>query len=307
MHELYKELFADKSTIVVQPGEEHKTHDTIHYITEQLLHYEAHRKTTLVGVGGGIVTDVTGYAASIYMRGIPFCFIPTTLLGMVDAAIGGKNGVNFGLQKNLLGTINQPESIIFDTHYLKTLHDTEWSNGFAEIIKYACLFDAALFDELGDNDIRYYQQNKDALAHVIKICVDWKTKVVAGDERENGNRKLLNFGHTTGHAIETLYHLPHGKAVAIGMMIACKIAEKELGTPTSIATKLKDLLHKYNLPSALKFDVKQVMQILTMDKKRTDAGIDYILLKDIGEACITLLTFSTIEEALVHIDNGSNY
>jgi len=307
VYELHKDLFTNKPTIVIPPGEAHKTQDTISYVTEQLLRRGAHRKTTLVGVGGGIVTDIAGYAASIYMRGVPFCFIPTTLLGMVDAAIGGKNGINFGLQKNLLGTINQPDAIVFDTQFLKTLPDTEWSNGFAEIIKYACLFDTALFDELGRNNIHYYQQHDDALTDVIKTCVDWKTKVVADDEHENGNRKLLNFGHTAGHAIETLYQLSHGQAVTIGMMIACRIAEREQGAPTSIEKRLKELLHNYGLPSAIKFDVKQVMQVLTMDKKRNDAGIEYILLKDIGEACITLLSFGAIEEALVYIDNGSNY
>lgn len=299
--ELYPNMFKGNKTIVIQPGEEHKTPETIQYIVKELLQFEAHRKTTLIGIGGGLVTDITGYVASIYMRGIPFGFIPTTLLGMVDAAIGGKNGVNFGLQKNLLGTINQPQFILFDTQFLNTLPEQEWSNGFAEVIKYACLFDKELFNELGANNLDHYQQNKTALTNLIQVCVNWKTRIVEEDERETGNRKLLNFGHTAGHAIETLYHLPHGYAVAIGMMIACAIAEQQPGADATIKKELKKILQQYRLPDSCNFDVKQVMNVLTMDKKRNDTGIEYILLKNIGDAHITQLPFNTIEQALTSI------
>jgi 3-dehydroquinate synthase len=307
VYELYPDIFKDVHTIVFPTGEEHKTQHTVQYIIKELLGFEAHRKTTIIGVGGGIVTDVTGYAASIYMRGLPFDFIPTTLLGMVDAAIGGKNGVNYGLHKNFVGTINQPGSINFNTTFLKTLPDAEWRNGFAEIVKYACLFDTALFAELGNRDIAYYQKNEAALTTLVQTCVNWKTKIIAEDEHEHSSRKLLNFGHTAGHAIETLYHLPHGQAVAIGMVVACHIAEKELGIDKTIRQQLELLLHRYGLPTTYNFDVEEVMKLLAMDKKRNDTGIEYVLLQNIGAACITLLPFSSIEKALEAIKNGSTY
>ena len=285
-------------TITIPAGELQKSWETIQYIIDQLIHYEAHRKSYLIGLGGGVITDITGFAASIYMRGIAFGFIPTTLLGMVDAAIGGKNGINSGLQKNLVGTINQPKFVLYDTKFLKTLPVTEWSNGFAEVIKYACLYDARLFKQLSDNDINYYQQDENALTELIETCVDWKNKVVLADEKETGQRKLLNFGHTAGHAFEKLYNLPHGYAVGLGMIAACMISEKEAGLDSVVRTKLRHLLKKYDLPTELDFDTKKVMGVLLMDKKRNTDSVDYILLEDIGKAIIKPLSFETIENTL---------
>lgn len=221
IHRLYKQAFEGYKAVIVIPADESsKSLETVADITQQLLAAEAHRKTYLLGVGGGMVTDVTGLVASLYMRGMPFGFVPTSLLGMVDASIGGKNGVNFGMQKNLLGTFTQPDFILFDYHFLKTLPIEEWSNGFAEIIKYACLFDNKLFDELMENDLRYYHRNIPSTAEIVAKCVNWKNDVVISDERESWTRKLLNFGHTAGHAFETVCEIPHGQAVAIGMLVA---------------------------------------------------------------------------------------
>ncbi len=218
---LYPELVKEHKTLLVPPTESSKDTSTIASLAKQLLQMEVTRQTTIIGVGGGVVTDITGFLASTYMRGVPFGFVPTTLLGMVDAAVGGKNGVNVGMNKNILGTIRQPGFVLYDTRFLNTLPDDEWSNGFAEVIKYACIFDAELFAELGEHNISFYKdQNDDALATLIERCVAWKNKTVAEDERETGTRKLLNFGHTAAHAIENLYELPHGKAVGIGIVIA---------------------------------------------------------------------------------------
>ncbi len=216
---LYPEICAYYNTIIISPGEGQKTLQTIEALATQLLQLGAYRKTALIGMGGGVITDMTGYLAASYMRGVSCGFIPTTLLGMVDAAIGGKNGVNVGMHKNILGTIRQPSFIHFDTSFLNTLPHAEWSNGFAEIIKYACVFDKGLFDELSSHDIDFYKNDNNALQQLITKCIGWKNKIVLEDENENGSRKLLNFGHTAGHAFEKLYNLPHGQAIAIGMVI----------------------------------------------------------------------------------------
>lgn len=303
---LYGNLLDGYQTIVIPAGETHKTLATITYITDQLIAREAHRKSILVGMGGGVVTDITGMAASIYMRGIPFGFIPTTLLGMADAAIGGKNGVNSGLHKNLLGTIRQPEFILFDTQLLDTLPDTEWSNGFAEIIKYACLFDPQLFEELETGSLLYYQNNKEALTTIVSKCVNMKNAVVLEDEQEKNKRKLLNFGHTAGHAIETLYALPHGQAVAIGMLIALTLSPSLTNINPSIKVRVRNILGQYKLPTAFRYDVARVMDVLRGDKKRNGNNIDFIVINDIGDAMIATITFDTVQSALEKFLNDSN-
>ncbi|MGN6567282.1 MAG: 3-dehydroquinate synthase, partial [Flavipsychrobacter sp.] len=188
---LYPGFFKDHKVIIIPAGEENKSWESIKFLTEQLLQHEAHRGTMLIAAGGGMITDITGFIASIYMRGLSVGYIPTTLLCMVDAAIGGKNGINLELHKNILGTIQQPSFILYDTTFLNTLPDKEWSNGFAEVIKYACLFDAELFELLSLHDIRFYKENSVELEKLIATCVSWKNKIVLADEKERGNRKLL--------------------------------------------------------------------------------------------------------------------
>jgi len=297
---LYANLFKGLKILVIPPAENSKVLDTIGSLSKQLLQLEATRKTLLIGVGGGVVTDITGFLASVYMRGVSFGFVPTTLLGMVDAAVGGKNGVNLGMNKNILGTITQPQFILYDTSFLDTLPDDEWSNGFAEIIKYACIFDAEMFDELGKRNISYYKDADDAaLGKLIETCVAWKNKKVIEDEKETGVRKLLNFGHTTAHAIENLYELPHGKAVGIGMLIACMVSTQVAGLDKGATEQLKSLLNQYHLPVRLKIDSRKAMEILKMDKKRKDDMIDYIVLEKIGKAAIHALPLDVIENALI--------
>jgi len=301
---LYGHLFNGIKTIVLPQGENSKDLHTIGTLARQLLQMEATRKTVLIGVGGGVITDIVGFIASVYMRGVIFCFVPTTLLGMADAAIGGKNGVNVGMNKNILGTITQPAFILYDTKFLDTLPDDEWSNGFAEIIKYACIFDVEMFNELCKNSLSYYKnENDDALGILIEKCVSWKNKTVLEDEKETGVRKLLNFGHTAAHAIENLYEIPHGKAVGIGMVIACMISEKVAGLDKQVTERVKKLLSQYHLPIHMKIDAKKVMELLKMDKKRNDDTIDYILLEATGKAIIKALPLTVIESALINYEN----
>ncbi len=295
---LYEPLFKGYKMLLLPSHESSKDLATIGTLCRQLLEMEAGRNTLLIGVGGGVVTDITGFVASVYMRGVAFGFVPTSLLGMVDAAIGGKNGVNLGLNKNLVGTITQPKFILYDTGFLQTLPNVEWSNGFAEIIKCACIFDAGLFDELATQNISFYRHDDHALLALIEKSAAWKNNTVIADEKETGVRKLLNFGHTAAHAIENMYELPHGKAVAIGMVIACMVSEEVAGLAPTATDRLKKLLQQYHLPVSLSINAAKAMEILRMDKKRKDDLIDYIVLEKIGHGAIRSLPFNVVENAL---------
>lgn len=298
VHRLYGHLFAQHKVLIIEAGEQSKSWKTIQQLSEKLSQYDAHKTTLLVGIGGGVICDITGFLATIYMRGISFAFVPTTLLAMVDAAIGGKNGVNVGLNKNMLGTIKQPKFILYDSSFLETLSPDEWSNGFSEIIKYACIGDAALFEELQKNSIVNFQANAPQLNKLIAECVQHKNRIVLADEQEMNLRKTLNFGHTAGHAFETNYHLQHGEAVALGMIVACIASERALDFNRDIRAKLISLLERYNLPVYLDFDVEKVLNTIRYDKKRKNEFIDFVLLTSIGEAVVYPLSFEEIRSCL---------
>ncbi len=287
-----------KNKIVIPAGEGSKNFTLVQSVFEQLIALETDRKTVLLGVGGGVVTDFTGFVASTYMRGVAFGFIPTSLLAMVDASIGGKNGVNVGLHKNMMGNIRQPSFLAFDTKWLSTLPREEWSNGFAEIIKYGCIFSAPLFDQLSARDLNYYLENEAELASIVRQCVLFKNHTVIRDEFETNERKLLNFGHTLAHPIESVYGLAHGKAVAIGMVFACRLSEMVNGLDTSVAKILENTLVKYELPHSFDYDVSRIVEILKMDKKKSGSAIEYILLNQLGEGVISKLERTYIENAL---------
>ncbi len=280
-------------TIVLQPGEENKIQSTVDSIIQQLIDHGADRKSFLIGVGGGVVTDITGYAASIYMRGIRFGFVPVSLLAMVDASIGGKNGIDVGPYKNLAGTIRQPEFLLYDSSFLRSLPNAEWVNGFAEIIKHACIKDARLFKELEEKNLRHYKNDKEALSKLVQKNAVIKSNVVMADEFEQGERKLLNFGHTWGHAIETNYSLPHGHAVASGMVMACRISEKLNGFKNT--DRVINLLEAYGLPVEMEVDKRKVFEVLKMDKKKVNTSMSYVLLNDIGKAVVKSIPLEKLE------------
>ncbi|HTM93673.1 MAG TPA: 3-dehydroquinate synthase, partial [Flavisolibacter sp.] len=277
-------------------GEEHKNQATVNSVIDQLIEMEADRKTVLVGVGGGVVTDITGYVASIYMRGISFGFVPTSLLAMVDASIGGKNGIDVGVYKNMVGIIRQPSFLLFDTSLLQTLPDQEWRNGFAEIIKHASIKDAAMFKQLEQNHVAYYQKKKKELGDLVKRNALLKTKVVQLDEFEKADRKLLNFGHTLGHALENQYGFSHGQAISIGMAYASQLSQKLAGFKS--VDRVIDLLDKYGLPTFTEFDKDKVINVLKMDKKKTKDSINFILLEKIGKAFIKEISIQQLYENL---------
>ena len=288
----HKKKFKGWKTIVIKAGEPHKNQSTVDQIIEQLIETGADRKTTLIGVGGGVITDITGYVAGIFLRGITFGFVPTSILAMVDASVGGKNGVDVGLYKNMVGLIRQPSFILFDYSLLKTLPKEEWINGFAEIIKHAAIKDAAMFKILEAARLTTFQKDTQAIAKLVQRNVLIKTKVVINDEFESGERKLLNFGHTLGHAIENLYQIPHGHAISIGMGVACRLSEKLTGFKEG--DRVNRLLKQYGLPPQFEFDKERAFDILLKDKKKAGQQMSFILLKKVGKAEIKLISLEDL-------------
>ncbi|HYK57593.1 MAG TPA: 3-dehydroquinate synthase family protein, partial [Flavisolibacter sp.] len=260
----HQKKFKNWNTIVLKPGEEYKVQYTVDSIIEQLIEMQADRTTTLVGVGGGVITDLTGYVASVYMRGIRFGFVPTTLLSLVDASIGGKNGIDVGVYKNMVGIIRQPSFILHDLIFLNSLPENEWRNGFAEIIKHACIKDAAMFKELEAKNLSFYKKQKAKACLLIQRNALLKTKLVQVDEFEQGDRKLLNFGHTLGHALENQYELSHGEAISIGMTYAARLSQKLNGFKQP--HRVEQVLENYGLPTLAQFDKYKVINVLKMDK-----------------------------------------
>ena len=284
---VHNKKFKDWNTIVLKAGEEFKVQQTVDSIIRQLIEMQADRKWTIIAVGGGVVTDITGYVASIFLRGVAFGFVPTTILGMVDAAIGGKNGVDVDVYKNMVGTINQPEFILYDINFLKTLPDNEWRNGFAEIIKHACIRDAAMFKALEDLSLPKIKKSKEVLVKLVQRNALLKTKIVQEDEFEKNQRRLLNFGHTLGHALEKTYEFSHGEAISIGMAFATELSASFL--KFKAAPKVISLIDKYDLPVAAGYNKRKVFEVLLQDKKREGDHLNFILLEKIGKAVIKKL------------------
>ncbi|MFZ9718454.1 MAG: 3-dehydroquinate synthase, partial [Chitinophagaceae bacterium] len=247
-------------------------------------------------VGGGVITDLTGYIASVYMRGIRFGFVPTTLLAMVDASVGGKNGVDLGVYKNMVGLVKQPAFIVYMPKLLRSLPEVEWRNGFAEIIKHAAIADAAMFRMLAANRLRSYRSNAHQLNELIVKNALLKARIVQKDPFEHGVRRLLNFGHTVGHALENQYALSHGEAISIGMTCAALVSYHVAAFRDP--EKLIALLDRYGLPTYAKFDADKVMNVLKMDKKRERAAVHYVVLERIGKAATLPVSLTALSHYL---------
>ncbi len=290
------QVFTGRKKIVLKAGEPYKNQKAVDEVINQLIELNADRQSFIIGVGGGVVTDIAGYAASVYMRGIKFAFVPTSILGMVDASIGGKNGVDVGVYKNLVGVIRHPEFLLYDFSFLETLPDVEWINGFAEIIKHACIKDEKMFNLLEGKSLKDFQSSKEDIGNLIERNVDIKYNVVANDELETGDRKLLNFGHTIGHAIENTAKIAHGSAVSIGMVAACIISEKINDFPKSGTEKIKQLLAKYKLPIAFDIDKDKTWNILLHDKKKSGSEMNFVVLDKIGKASIKKIPLFDLRE-----------
>lgn len=277
----------DLECLEIGLGEAQKTLASVESLYAAFLEREVDRNTLVVGLGGGIVCDITGFAASTYQRGLPFGLLPTTLLAQADAAIGGKNGVNFNRYKNMVGIIRQPEFVLIDESVLASLPDREYRNGLAEVVKAACIWDAALFNALESRAGAIAQRQSGALSPLLPAAVDIKCALVEEDEQESGARMLLNFGHTAGHALEKLTGMPHGEAVAIGSMLEARISA-ELGLLTQEdVIRLERLLSALGLPTRCPIEkVPALASAIRQDKKRRSGLIHWVLLEAIGRGLI---------------------
>lgn len=284
VNKLHGEKIEGWRKVIVEGSEKSKTLECFQRVVDELLEMEADRQTVLVGIGGGVVTDLAGFVASVYMRGIRFGFVPSTLLSQVDASIGGKNGVNYSKYKNILGIIRQPDFLLFDYGLLDTLEEEDYLSGFGEVIKYACIWDAGLFDFLEQNRENALARDKKVLAHVVRRCVEIKTEIVKEDEFEGGLRRILNFGHTTGHAIERVEGILHGFAIAKGMNLALHFSLLLSDLFIEQAKRIRTLIDAYQLPLDTHTEAKRIEELFRMDKKREQNDIHFVLLKDIGQA-----------------------
>jgi len=301
VYRCYRDLFPTDKIIQIGTGEGIKTLDTIKHIMEKLIEMEADRTVSIVGIGGGIVCDITGFAASIYERGLSFGFVSTTLLSQVDASVGGKNGVNFEGYKNMVGVFNQPEFVICDPHLLKTLPEKEILNGCAEIVKHAAIADKDLFYYLEKNYKGILRLDKDIIEKVVYDSVTIKSQVVNRDEREKGERRKLNFGHTIGHALEKVAGVSHGEAISAGMAAASMISERMGLLKDNERRRIEDLLNNLGLPTSFQVDNKRMIDAMGKDKKREKDRIHFVLLEEIGKAVVQEIT---IEELQTFIPQG---
>ena len=283
----HKELKA----IILPDGESYKSKDSLDSIYAQLLENKADREITLIALGGGVIGDITGFAAATYMRGVNFIQIPTTLLSQVDSSVGGKTGINHPLGKNMIGAFYQPKCVISDMNVLKTLPSRELSAGLAEVIKYGLIRDNKFFEWL-ESHIQYLMEmNPKYLIEAVQRSCENKAAVVEADEFESGIRAILNLGHTFGHAIEVAQgygNWLHGEAVGAGMVMAAKLSQSMGWLADKDVGRIVALIKKAGLPTEPpKISVKKYMELMMLDKKTKDGQINLVLQKSIGDAVLT--------------------
>jgi 3-dehydroquinate synthase len=281
----------DVLPIVVADGESSKTSETLNQILDALLEHRCERKTTLVALGGGVIGDLTGFAAAIYLRGVPYIQVPTTLLAQVDSSVGGKTGINHPLGKNMIGAFYQPQLVLADTSSLHTLPDRELAAGLAEVVKYGLILDPGFFVWLEDNMSGLVRRDPDAMAYAIRRSCEIKAEVVSEDERESGTRALLNLGHTFGHAIEAGLSFGtwlHGEAVAAGIVLAARLSRRMGMLSDAELQRVIALLERAGLPvQAPRLGVDRYLELMGLDKKVEGGKLRLVLLRRIGLAYFT--------------------
>ncbi|MEN8905760.1 MAG: 3-dehydroquinate synthase [Clostridiales bacterium] len=276
----------DINKFVIKTGEESKNLDTIRSIYEYLIELKCDRKSILIALGGGVVGDITGFVAATYLRGINFVQVPTTLLAQADSSVGGKVGVDFNGSKNIIGAFYQPKAVYINVSSLKTLPERDYIAGLAETIKHGIVYDKDFFEYLDLNLDKVLERREDVLQYVAKMNCSIKGSVIEQDEKENGLRAILNFGHTIGHAIESVmdFEMPHGECISLGFISACKIAEDLNLIDKEVTIKIENILKRAKLPVKIKkLDVDIVYNQLHYDKKIKNKKLMFILPERLGK------------------------
>ncbi len=304
---LYAELASDSLraagyepiTIEVEAGEQSKSLEVLATLYDQFVAEQLDRNSIVFALGGGVVGDLAGFAAATYLRGVALVQIPTTVVAQVDSSLGGKTAVNHPHAKNLLGAFYQPRLIVADVATLRTLADREFREGLAEVIKYGAIMDAAMLERYGASLDRILAHDETAVEQFVGDSLEHKAQVVMGDEREQGRRRILNFGHTVGHALEVAFgygQYLHGEAVAIGMVEAAKLSIVHAGLSKAEAEQLSKLIEHSGLPTAMppRWQGEEFERALKLDKKRSDKAVEFVMLEKLGRAVLRRLSFDDI-------------
>ncbi|RPH32112.1 MAG: 3-dehydroquinate synthase [Bacteroidales bacterium] len=296
---IYRKLFPILPVFVMNAGEASKNLSTVAEIYRWLLDQGADRNSFIVGIGGGVVCDLAGFVASTFMRGVNFGFVATTLLAQVDASVGGKNGVDLDGFKNIVGTFNQPKFVICDITMLKTLPQVELANGLAEVVKHALIDDISKFEYIEKNYESILAFNLEMLEYLVTRSVKIKARIVEIDEREGGLRRVLNLGHTWGHAVEKITGIPHGQAVSIGLVFSAKLSFNKGMLSEAERDRIINLLSKLGLHIHSNADNTKVLETLQKDKKKIGNGVHYVLMKGIGEVEVVDISFDELRKYIV--------
>jgi 3-dehydroquinate synthase len=294
LFKIYSDRFPALPVIKIKPGEESKQLSVIERLSGELLRKGIDRSGFILAIGGGVVCDVAGFLASVYMRGIRCGYISTSLLSQVDASTGGKTGVNLGRVKNIIGTFRQPEFVICDTTMLRTLPHEEYLSGMAELIKTGLIGDKTIIETLESNYSGIMKRDRALLADLVYRSVKFKADVVAKDEKEAGLRRILNFGHTFGHAIELYDVVSHGFAVASGMELATLFSYRKGFITKKECNRIISLLRKYNFNGNFSMPVGKIRELILYDKKKTGNEINFVFLKGVGKVSVLKLPVSEI-------------
>lgn len=283
---IYRARFPECPTFVVEPGEASKHIEVIVKIYRWLLDSGADRSSFIVAIGGGVVCDIAGFVASTFMRGIGFGFVASSLLAQVDASVGGKNGIDLDGYKNIVGTFNQPQFVICDISMLATLPRIELANGLAEMVKHALIADAEKFAFMESNVDALNACELSIIAPLVEKSVRIKAAIVATDEREQGERRKLNLGHTWGHAVEKISGMPHGQSVSIGLEFAARLSVSRGGMDNRDYLRLMNLLRGLNLPICTTLNPKRIFEALLKDKKKEHDFVHFVLMQGIGRVLV---------------------
>ncbi len=300
---IYGKSFPGFPVLKIKPGEESKRLKVVESLCGQLLKMGIDRSGFILGIGGGVVCDVAGFLASVFMRGIRCGYVSTSLLSQVDASTGGKNGVNLGVVKNVIGNFKQPEFVICDTTMLRTLSEVEYLSGLAELIKTGIIGDHVIIDILEANQAEIIRRDRDLLTELVGRSVKYKASVVSKDEKETGLRRVLNFGHTFGHAVELSESVPHGFAVASGMELATEFSRKRGYLPVKESERVINILKKYNLLKRYDIPASKIKNLILHDKKKSGSDIHFVFIKGLGRPLVEKINVEEVLDFYRHFES----